>query len=200
MRIQILILGFKRLSAGVQGLDFALGLWCRIPIMVWIIKNLVCSHYCPVSTVLGQVWTALKPGSHVRRKCKCNSKRRSHVKLKRKEGKIRKRSQGQSNFFQDGGREWSFGRSKSTFRGFPISCAWGTKKVPNWMTQKYTLIRYSVYLIVLTVYIFYRKTYGFLVPWFFCHIFSGKSFLQFIRTTCIIKHRIFPHTICLFLV
>ena len=53
-------------------------------------------------------------------------------------------------------------------------------------------------LIVFAVYIFYRKTYGFLVPWFFCHSFSGKSFLQFIRTTRIIKHRIFPHTICLF--
>ena len=200
MRIQILILGFQRLSAGVQGLDFALGLWWRTPIMVWIIKKgvftLLSSEYCTRARRVN----SLKPGSHVRRKCKCNSKRRSHVELKCNVGKIRRSNQGQSNFFQDGGQEWSFGRSKSTFRGFPISCARGTKKVPNWMQQKYTLIRYSVYLIVLTVYIFYRKTYGFLVPWFFCHIFSGKSFLQFIRTTCIIKHRIFPHTICLFLV
>ena len=87
MRIQILILGFQRLSAGVQGFDFVLRLWWRTPIMVWIIKR-VCSHYCPVSTVLGhEVWTALKPGSHVRRKCKCKNKRRLHVELKRKKAR-----------------------------------------------------------------------------------------------------------------
>ena len=39
MRIQILILDFKGLSAGVQGLDSRLGLSWRTPIMVWIIKN-----------------------------------------------------------------------------------------------------------------------------------------------------------------
>ena len=37
-----------------------------------------------------------------------------------------------------------------------------------------------------------------LVP--ICHISSGKSFLQFICTTFIIKHCIFPYTLCQLLV
>ena len=43
----------------------------------------------------------LKPGSHMRCKCKrkCKRKRRSHVDRKCKEGKICRRSQAQSKFF-----------------------------------------------------------------------------------------------------
>ena len=36
---------------------------------------------------------------------------------------------------------------------------------------------------------------GFLVLFFFCHIFSGKNFLQFICTMFIIKHRMFSYTL-----
>ena len=49
-------------------------------------------------------------------------------------------------------------------------------------------------LSVFAVYIFYRKTCGFLVL-FFCHIFSGKNFFQFICTMFIIKHRLFSYTL-----
>ena len=49
-------------------------------------------------------------------------------------------------------------------------------------------------LCVFAVYIFYRKTWFFGVI-FFCHIFSGKNFLQFICTMFIIKHRMFLYTL-----
>jgi len=101
------------------------------------------------------------------------------------------------NFFLDGGLDLSFGRSKSTFRGFRTeNCKYlfnATENVSLYCKQ------FEVHWAYL---LFISSVVKHAVFWsqFFCHIFSGKSFLQFICTTFIIKHRIFPYTLCQFLV
>ena len=132
-----------------------------------------------------EVWTALKPGSRARRKCRCKSKRRSHVELKRKKGKIRRRSQGQSNFFP---RWWS--RVKlwpqevyfSWFSNIECLRDENNRYLYN-ATENVRLfcklfeIHFCIKSDCICCLYFLSLNKRFLVPWFFCHIFSGKSFL-----------------------
>ena len=185
MRIQILILGFQRLSAGVQGLDFALGLWWRTPIMVWIIKR-VCSHYCPVSTVLRNgVWTALNSGSHVRRKCKCKSKRRSQRRTqtqRRQDTQARSRTVKLSPRWLSRVKLWPQEVYFSWFSNIECLRDENNRYLYN-ATENVRLycklfeIHFCIKSDCICCLYFLSLNKRFLVPWFFCHIFSGKSFL-----------------------
>ena len=106
-----------------------------------------------------------KPCSLVRHKCK----------RKCKEGKTRRRIQGQSNFFQDGGLEVSFGRSKSTFRRFCTKkCKYlfsATENVSLYCKQ------FEIHLCIILAYLlFISPVVKHTVFWsqLFCQIFSGK--------------------------